>query len=202
MATQTSSLPVVQGVKVSQESSVPTAQAVRVFEPENNFAGYEVMTTQHIVHIPPEPLTGEEAMYNLSSAEVTLFSYQRTVIILALIDAFFTVLNLTAFFYPHSYDFKVYWAIILGLLFAIGPIFGYFGASRLLVWPVWVYCGFVIAKTIYQVPDFYLLVHTIWHWHYHSFCSSFQVWLFFVYPYFWLLLCAAVQIWVRQFARN
>lgn len=153
MATQASSLPVAQGVKVSDESSFPTAQAVRVFEPANDFSAYEVVTTQHIVHVPPETLTGEEAVYNLSSAEITLFSYQRTVIILALIDAFFTILNLTAFFYPHSYDVEVYWAIIFGLLFAIGPIFGYFGASRLLVWPVWVYCGFVVSKTVYQVPD-------------------------------------------------
>jgi hypothetical protein len=152
MAAHSRSPPVVQGVKVSEESSIPTAQAVRVVEPANDFAAYEVVSSQHhVVHVPPETLTGDEAVYNLSSAEITLFSYKRTVMLLAIIDIFFTILNLTALLYPESYDIKIYWANLLGLLFVIGPIFGYVGASRLLVWPVWVYCGFVVAKTVYQV---------------------------------------------------
>jgi len=123
-------------------------------EPANDLAAWKLVSVQEcIANIPPEIVTGGEVLYNLSSAEMALFSYKRSaVMLLAAIDISFTILNLTALLYPESNDVVIYWGVLIS--FILGPICGYFGASRLLAWPVWVYGGLVVAKTIYQVSFF------------------------------------------------
>ena len=125
------------------------------------------------IQVAPDPLTGAQAVYNLSENEVTLFSYQWTVKILAAIDFVFTLLNLTTFASnPHGADSAFWWALTFSLVMLFGPVFGYIGAAYLIEWAVFVYVLFVVIKTVYQVVLF------IW------------------YPYFWLMFCAVVQVWI------
>mmetsp|Transcript_11392 Transcript_11392/g.19357 ORF Transcript_11392/g.19357 Transcript_11392/m.19357 type:complete len:225 (+) Transcript_11392:179-853(+) len=153
-----------------ETTQIPPAQLTPLPAPERVI----VVESAQAFSDMPNFQAREYDKFTLSEDEVVLFSYQWTVKMLAVIDGFFTLLNLFTLGYPTDGQSHNLWLVILGLCFIVGPIFGYFGASYLLKIPVFIYLVFVVAKTFFQI-------------------------LAFIYvPYFWLLFCAFVQMWIMQ----